>query len=167
MVTLFGRNQNQWRSMMVHWHNRWSIWISARFRFCLTEMQMTNKNHKSKLETLVLWRKHVWYVYIYIYMLYIYLPVHIYIYMAIYIYTFIWCINTVLQLIWGLWKWILGSFQLFYIWWNWIVLWVPYYFPYEVINWLIRYYLTIGYLIYLFVFYHAHGLSYVHYYVHS
>ena len=100
MVTLFGRNQNQWRSMMVHWHNRWSIWISARFRFCLTEMQMTNKNHKSKLETLVLWRKHVWYVYIYICYTYIYLYIYIYIYMAIYIYiyTFIWCINTVLQI---------------------------------------------------------------------
>ena len=28
----------------------------------------------------------------------------------------------VLQLIWGLWKWILGSFRIFYMWWNWIVL---------------------------------------------
>ena len=28
----------------------------------------------------------------------------------------------VLQLIWGLWKWILGSFQIFCMWWNWIVL---------------------------------------------
>jgi hypothetical protein len=27
-----------------------------------------------------------------------------------------------LQLIWGLWKWILGSFQIFCMWWNWIVL---------------------------------------------
>ena len=138
MVTLFGRNQNQWRSMMVHWHNRWSIWISARFRLCLTEMQMTNKKHKSKLETLVLWRKRVWYVYI-IYMLYIVSTcTYIYICGYIYLHTFIWCINKVSQLIWGLWKWILGSFQLFYIWWNWIVLWVPYYFPYEVINWLTR-----------------------------
>ena len=44
----------------------------------------------------------------------------------------------VLQLIWGLWKWILGSFQIFYRRWNWIVLEVPYYFPYEVANWLIK-----------------------------
>ena len=33
-----------------------------------------------------------------------------------------WDICKVLQLIWGLWKWMFGSFEIFYIWWNWIVL---------------------------------------------
>jgi hypothetical protein len=46
-----------------------------------------------------------------IYKLYIYI---LYMYIFIYLFCFIY---KVLQLIWGLWKWILGSFQIFYIRW--------------------------------------------------
>jgi hypothetical protein len=73
----------------------------------------------------------------------------------------------VLQLIWGLWKWILGSFQILYIY---VYGGIELYYRYliispmrEPIGWLNGYHLTIDYLMYLFVFYHAH----VHYYFHS